>query len=81
PSEAAPRTRTRRRRTPATSVTFSDGASETSEAPAAPVEAVEPVAAADDSAAPRRRRRRTTRSAEADLSGGSEAGVGTTADV
>ncbi|GIE79003.1 hypothetical protein Aph02nite_49530 [Actinoplanes philippinensis] len=81
PAEAAPRTRTRRRRTPATSVTFSDGAAEAPEAPTAPVQAVEPVAAADDSAAPRRRRRRTTRSAEADLSGGSEAGVGTTADV
>jgi superfamily II DNA/RNA helicase len=70
PEDAAPRARTRRRRTPATSVAFSDGASE------APAET-----AAEEAPAPRRRRRRTTGSNEADLSGGSEAGVGTTADV
>jgi superfamily II DNA/RNA helicase len=68
--DAVPRTRTRRRRTPATSVTFSDGASE------APAET-----AVEETPAPRRRRRRTTSPSEADMPGGSEAGVGTTADV
>ncbi|WP_433793249.1 DEAD/DEAH box helicase [Actinoplanes sp. CA-252034] len=53
----------------------SAGSAETQETPAAPVEA------ADEATAPRRRRRRTPRTADADLSGGSEAGVGTTADA
>ncbi|MFD1368397.1 DEAD/DEAH box helicase [Actinoplanes sichuanensis] len=74
--DAAPRTRTRRRRTPAATVAFSDAPTEETAAPAAPVETGD-----GEAAAPRRRRRRTTRPAGADLSGGSEAGVGTTADV
>jgi superfamily II DNA/RNA helicase len=78
----APRARTRRRRTTATSLVFSEGdapsaGSASDEAPAAPAEADEAAGAA-----PRRRRRRaTTRPADAELSGGSEAGVGTTADA
>jgi len=105
---AAPRGRTRRRRTPATSVAFSDSeaapavseAAAASEAaapaavseaaaPAAVSEAAAPAAASevagedgDTASAPRRRRRRSTRAtAEADLAGGSEAGVGTTTDA
>jgi superfamily II DNA/RNA helicase len=77
--EAAPRARTRRRRTAATSVAFSDGAADTVVPPAV-TEAPEAAETAD-APAPRRRRRRATSPAEAGLSGGSEAGVGTTADV
>jgi superfamily II DNA/RNA helicase len=78
--DAAPRARTRRRRAPATSVTFSESdpgavAETSSEAPDA-------SDSADGDTRPRRRRRRSTRSgdgAEAaeSMSGGSEAGVGT----
>ncbi|MEV0896471.1 DEAD/DEAH box helicase [Actinoplanes sp. NPDC049802] len=73
---AAPRARTRRRRAPATTLAFSaEGTAE------ATPEATEPVdGEPTGDAAPRRRRRRTTRAA-ADMSGGSEAGVGTTADA
>ncbi|MFC4065699.1 DEAD/DEAH box helicase [Actinoplanes subglobosus] len=67
--DAAPRARTRRRRTAATAMTFSDGAAE------APVEAAPAAETTSDegAAAPRRRRRRTTRPAGAELSAGPEA--------
>ncbi|GIE33556.1 hypothetical protein Ait01nite_066010 [Actinoplanes italicus] len=92
-STVAPRARTRRRRTTAASLVFSEEAAPAAEeAPAALAPASDsagPDSAVSDSAAPeeataaprRRRRRATTRSADADLSGGSEAGVGTTADA
>jgi superfamily II DNA/RNA helicase len=86
---SAPRARTRRRRTAATAVSFSEATSDTvvqpavTDAPEAAVSAASPDASAETAeTAPRRRRRRSTaRPADSDLSGGSEAGVGTTADV
>ncbi|BCJ44211.1 hypothetical protein GCM10010168_10240 [Actinoplanes ianthinogenes] len=93
----APRARTRRRRSPATTVTFSDsGTSENAgdatgsgspELTVPAADAAAPAADGDAEAKPRRRRRRTTgRAAEAgepaeSMTGGSDAGVGTTAEA
>lgn len=81
-TDEAPRARTRRRRAPATSLTFSESApgEAAAESSDAPAEAGDESTSSEESR-PRRRRRRSTRAGEEtaeSMSGGSEAGVGTT---
>jgi superfamily II DNA/RNA helicase len=87
-SDEQPRPRTRtRRRAPATTVLFADGSDTEPAGTVAPSGPVDDDASDEDPDRPRRRRRRGGRgnrgsgSSSADMSGGSEAGVGTTADA